>query len=109
MRAGMYSLVLAAAQPTALEKLKRIPPEFWVKVGIAIAAIIIIVILLRKLAHVNKMIAAVVVLIATMAIGVNWIYNRNEPAWATPIVEKLAIFLPTKGAYSTKQATPLKH
>lgn len=107
MRALMFSLALAAAQPTALEKLKRIPPEFWVKVGIAIVAIVLIVVILRKLAQVNKVIAAVVVLVTVMAIGVSWIYNRNEPAWATPVVEKLAVFLPTKGAYSTSQSKPV--
>jgi len=108
MRADMSMLALAAAQPTALQKLQKIPPEFWIKVGIVIGAIMLIVLVLRKLAHVNKMIAAVAVLIAVMAIGVSWIYNRNEPAWATPVVEKLAIFLPTKGAYNAKQSAPLK-
>jgi apolipoprotein N-acyltransferase len=101
----MIPLPVAAAHPAALDKLQRIPPAFWWKLGLAVLAIILAVVLLRKLAKANKVVLAVVVLIVVTAVGFNWIYERNEPAWATPVVEKLANFFPSKGSYATKQAT----
>jgi hypothetical protein len=98
----------ATAAPTALEKLKAIPPAFWLKVGIAILAVIVVVIALRKVAQMNKIVLTVIVLIIMSTVGFNWIYERNEPAWATPVVEKLAGFFPSKGSYGSKQQTPLK-
>lgn len=96
-------LAAAAAEPTALEKLKHVPPAFWLKVGIAVLAVVLAVILLRKVASMNKVVLAVIVMIILSTIGFNWIYQRNEPAWATPVVEKLAGFFPSKGAYANKQ------
>lgn len=97
------SFFAAATNATALDKLKDVPPEFWLKVGIGVAAVIVLVVLLRKLAQVNKVVLTAVVLIVVTAIGFSWIYERNEPAWATPVVEKLADFFPSKGSYSKKQ------
>jgi hypothetical protein len=98
----------AVAAPTALEKLKQIPPAFWLKVGIAVLAIVVAVIALRKLAQMNKIVLTVIVLIILSTVGFSWIYERNEPAWATPVVEKLAGFFPSKGSYDNKQQAPLK-
>jgi hypothetical protein len=99
-------LLLAAADTTksALDRLKEVPPAFWLKVGIAVVAVIVVVLVLRKLAQMNKVVLAAVILIVGSAIGFNWVYERNEPAWATPVVEKLAQILPSKGAYQAKQA-----
>jgi hypothetical protein len=36
-------------------------------------------------------------------VGFQWIYERNEPKWATPVVEKLANFFPSKGQYAERQ------
>lgn len=106
----MSWLILAAATtpPTALEKLEKIPPAFWIKLGIAVLIIVAVVIVLRKLAHVNKVVLAVVFIVAASAVGFSWIYERNEPAWATPAVEKLAQFFPSKGAYAGKQQQPVR-
>jgi hypothetical protein len=99
----MNFLATVAAKPTALDKLKEIPTEFWIKMGIAVLIVIAVVIALRKLAGVNKIVLAVVILLVMSIIGFNWIYDRNEPAWATPVVEKIAKFFPEKGSYNAKQ------
>ena len=102
----MYFLAAVASNQTALEKLKEIPTDFWIKVGIAVVAIIVVVILLRKLAGANKIILSVVVLLVVSIVGFNWIYERNEPEWASPIVEKLAQFFPAKDSYNANQKKP---
>jgi hypothetical protein len=100
----MLNRLLATAEPTAIEKLKEIPPAFWLKVGIAVLAVVLAVFLLRKVASMNKVVLAVVTFIVLTVVGFNWIYERNEPSWATPVVEKLAGFFPSKGSYADKQA-----
>ena len=99
----MTMTLLVAAPPPAIEKLKDIPLAFWWKLGLAIAIFVGVIILLRKVAKMNKMVLTTIVIIILTTVGFNWIYQRNEPAWATPVVSKIATFFPTKGAYSVKQ------
>jgi predicted tellurium resistance membrane protein TerC len=77
---------------------KTIPPNFWIGIGIAILALIVAVIALRKLAKANKVVVTIVALVVMSVVGFSWIYERNEPSWATPAVQWLANYFPTKGA-----------
>lgn len=94
-------LVLAAAT-TALDKLRQIPVEFWLRTAAAIAVVVVVVIALRKLAKVNKAVLFGVVLLGSTLLGFNWIYERNEPSWATPAVGFLAEYLPSKTTYASR-------
>ena len=82
---------------TTMEKLQRVPLAFWMKAIAAIALFILGILLLRRIAGMNKVILGGVIFIALTLWGFTWIYERNEPAWATPVVERLAGFLPSKG------------
>ena len=92
---------LAAAVTKSSGSLRDVPPEFWMKVGIAILVLIVAIIALRKLAKVNKVVLTIGTLLVLSIIGFNWIYERNEPAWATPAVKWLANYFPTKGDIQT--------
>ena len=96
-------MLFFAAAATTLDKLKQIPPQFWWKVGLVVLGLIAIVLVLQKLAGANKVVMAVVAFVIVMIVGVNWIYERNEPAFLTPLVDKIAPFLPSKGSYGAKQ------
>ena len=98
-------LFFAAATATTLDKLKTIPPQFWWKLGLAIAALIVVVVVLQKVAGMNKMVLGIIAFVVVTIIGFNWIYERNEPAFLTPIVDKIAGFFPAKNSYGAKQAT----
>lgn len=87
----------AAVGSTAAERFNQIPTEFWLRMGIAVAVLVTAVIVLRKIAKMNKLLLGGIVLMVVSFVGFNWIYERNEPAWATPAVGWLAGFLPTKG------------
>jgi hypothetical protein len=93
-------LFLAAS---ALESVKQIPPSTWVKIGIALAAIIVVVVVLRKVANMNKIILGVVIFVVFTVVFFSWVYNRNEPAFLTPIVDRIAPFFPSAGSYNAKQ------
>jgi apolipoprotein N-acyltransferase len=104
----IFAVANAAAKPvaplTALDRLKAIPPEFWLRMGMAVVAILAIVFFLRKIAKMNKVVLVVVTGFIVTVIGFNWIYERDEPAWATPIVSFLSGYFPTKGVPPKKSA-----
>ena len=91
----MHFLAATTTVSTA-DRLRQIPPEFWLRMLMAVGILIAVVLVLRKVAKVNKVVLAVVVGIAGTVIGFNWIYERNEPVWATPVVRWMAEFLPSK-------------
>jgi hypothetical protein len=91
---------------TTLEKLQKIPPAFWGKVALVIGGIIVVFIVVQKVLHVNKFVLGGVTFIAGGLIFFNWIYNRTEPKFMTPFVNKIAPFFPTAGSYDTKQSAP---
>lgn len=93
---------------TALEKIKTLPPAIWMKIAIAIGAFILTIFLFRRVMKMNKIIAAVIVFVVCTVVFFSWVYNRNEPPFMTPFVERVAPFFPSAGSYQSKQATPPK-
>ena len=95
----MILLATTASQSgQVLMHLHDVPADFWMKAGIGLIVLIVGIVLLQKLAEVNKVVVAVVALMAFSTIGLTWVYERTEPTWATPAVNFLAGFLPSKGA-----------
>ena len=88
---------------TALEKIKNQPPEVWLKVGIAVLAVLVVVFVVRRILQMNKVIAGVLIFVVGAVVFFSWVYNRNEPKFLTPIVQLVAPFFPSAGAYTTKQ------
>ena len=93
---------------SAMEKAQSLKPEVWLKIGIAIVAFIAVIIIYRRVMKVNKIVAAVVIFVVCTVVFFSWVYNRNEPKFLTPIIEKVAPFFPSAGSYSNKQATTPK-
>jgi len=92
---------------SALEKAQSMKPEVWLKIGIAILAFVVLVILYRRIMKMNKVVAGVVIFIVCTVVFFSWVYNRNEPKFLTPVIEKVAPFFPSAGSYDTKQkSTP---
>jgi hypothetical protein len=86
---------------SAWEKMQTLKPEVWLKIGVAVVAFVAAILIFRRVMRMNKIIAGVVVFFS-------WVYNRNEPKFLTPIVEKIAPFFPSAGAYDNKQKTTPK-
>ena len=93
---------------TAIEKMKTLPPAVWLKIFIAVAALVIGVFVFRKVMRMNKVIAGVIVFVVCTVVFFSWVYNRNEPAFLTPLMNRIAPFFPSAGAYNAKQQTPTK-
>ncbi|MBL9216278.1 MAG: hypothetical protein JNG83_12445 [Opitutaceae bacterium] len=88
---------------TALEKLQTLKPDVWLKIGVAVAVFVIAILVMRRVMRMNKIIAGVIVFVVCTVMFFSWVYNRNEPRFLTPIVEKVAPFFPSAGAYDAKQ------
>jgi hypothetical protein len=88
---------------STLEKLKKVPGDVWLKLGAGVLILVVTIIILRKLAKVNKFVLFFIIVLTGTILGFNWIYERNEPKFLTPLVEKVAPFFPSKGAYTDKQ------
>jgi hypothetical protein len=89
----------------------HLPPNFFTKAGIFLAIVVVIVIAVRLVRRSNKIFLSIFCAVGFFLLFFNWIYNRNEPAFLTPIIEPLANsgFFLTKGV-ERKQADPLgKH
>jgi MFS superfamily sulfate permease-like transporter len=93
---------------TAVEKMKTLPPDVWLKIGIGVAVFVAAIFLFRRIMKMNKIIGGIIVFVAGTVVFFSWVYNRNEPKFLTPIVEKIAPFFPSAGAYNAKQATSPK-
>ncbi|HRG54454.1 MAG TPA: hypothetical protein PLG56_00305 [Lacunisphaera sp.] len=93
---------------TAWEKIQTMPPAIWLKIGIAIGAFVLTIFLFRRVMKMNKIIASIVVFVVGTVVFFSWVYNRNEPKFMTPIVERIAPFFPSAGAYTSKQGSQPK-
>ncbi|MCM2274484.1 MAG: hypothetical protein NDI75_06840 [Candidatus Didemnitutus sp.] len=88
---------------SALESAQNIPPATWLKLGIGIAALVVAVVVLRTVAKMNKILLGVLVFVVFSVFFFSWVYNRNEPKWMTPVIEKIAPFFPSASSYANKQ------
>ena len=94
---------LLATATTTADKLRGIPADFWLKALLAIAAFVVALLVLRTVAQINKLVLAGVTLFVVTMVGFNWIFERKEPSWATPAVNVIGGFFPSKGSYAAKQ------
>lgn len=99
-------LAVVAEKVTPLEKLQNVSGQFWIKIILGLLALATLIFLLKKVMAMNKIILSIIICVIMGVFGISWIYNRNEPAFMTPIIQPIADsgFFPTKGAYDNKQA-----
>jgi hypothetical protein len=87
--------------------LQNLPPDFWFKTTIFAIGVALAVLAYRIYMSSNKIYLTIVVGVIVAVIFFNWVYNRTEPKWLTPVVDKLAHFFPTKD-YAKQEAGGLK-
>ena len=80
---------------TTIEKLNEVPRQVWLNIGLGVLIFIAGFMVLRAVAQMNKIILCILVFVVMTLVGFNWVYSRNEPAFLTPVVEKIAPFFPS--------------
>ena len=77
---------------TALEAMKELPRDTWIKVGLVIAVVVILAIVIPKVFKMNKIILGVIVFVAGTIILSTWVTQRNEPKFLTPLIDSIVPF-----------------
>ena len=85
-----------AAQLSTWDKLKHVPKDTWINLGLCMLAVVVVVRVWRTLKKLNDYAPYIAAAIAAGGIMSYWVYERTEPAFLTPVVEPLAKVLPTK-------------
>lgn len=88
--------MLAAAPPSPWDQLKDVSKDTWINLVICVLAVVVVVRLWRVLRNFNQFAPYIVAALAGISILFYWVYERTEPRFLTPLVEKLAPFFPTK-------------
>ena len=89
-------ILAAAAQPSAWEQLKHVSKDTWINLAICIIAVVVIIRLWRVLKKVNEFVPYIAAVLAGGLIFFYWVYERSEPRFLTPVIDKLAPFFPSK-------------
>jgi hypothetical protein len=81
---------------TTMEKLRHVPVEFWLKLAMIVVVFVLVVLLIRGISQMNKALLAAGIFFLVAVLGFHWIYDRNEPRFLTPVIDKIAPFFPSK-------------
>jgi Mn2+/Fe2+ NRAMP family transporter len=87
---------------TALEAMKELPPNTWIKIGVVIAAIIVLAVVVPRIFKMNKIILGVIVFVTATIVLSTWVSQRNEPKFLTPLIDRLAPFFSSDVVRTTK-------
>lgn len=93
---SMFASLLHFAATTPLQKIRHLPTETWINVAICVAGILVILRLWRTLKALNDYGPYLACAVVASGVFFYWVYTRTEPAFLTPVVEKLAPFFPTQ-------------
>ncbi len=85
---------------------EKLPPDFMSKSLMFLAIIAVIVIAIKIYRGSNKILLSIVMAAVVGIVFFNWIYNRNEPEFMTPVIDPLSNFFPSKG-YERKDVSDL--
>lgn len=96
---ALFLTTLAAAEKTALDQLKAVPKQTWINLGICVVTVIVIIKVWKGLKKVNDFLPYIAAIMASFVIFFYWIYERSEPRFLSPVIDKIAPFFPSKTTY----------
>jgi amino acid transporter len=79
----------------ASEKAQQISPKNLAYIGLGLLALIVAIVLIKKVAKANGIIVFLVLAAAGFVVAVTWVYQRNEPKFLTPLIDHIAPWLPS--------------
>lgn len=88
-----------AVDAAKLPKVQGIPSQVWINLALCVLGLVIILRLWRTLKNFNDFAPWIVSILAGFMLLSYWTYNRNEPQFLSPVVEKLTLLLPTKSKH----------
>lgn len=89
-------MTMLAAQPSTWDKVRGVPAQAWLNLVICVLAVVLVTRVWKALKKFNDFAPWFAAALAASMILAYWVYERTEPRFLTPFVEKLALLLPTK-------------
>jgi MFS superfamily sulfate permease-like transporter len=80
---------------SALEKIRHLPRKSLINLGLGILILLVIVLLIKQARKMNKYVLLAIILVTIAVLSFNWVYQRNEPKFLTPVVDIIAPFFPS--------------
>ena len=84
---------------TTMEKLQQVPTRFWVNAGLTLAIGMVAILLVRHAARLNRLVLALIIFLLVTVVGFQWVFERNEPEFMTPYINRIAPYFPAKIDY----------
>ena len=69
------------------------PVDFWLRLALVCAGVLGVIWLLRALHRFSKTLYWIILGLFVSFFGYNWVWQRREPPWATPVVERVASWI----------------
>ncbi|OHE88211.1 MAG: hypothetical protein A3G75_10370 [Verrucomicrobia bacterium RIFCSPLOWO2_12_FULL_64_8] len=88
------SLLVVAAQSGWADKIRQVPKQAWINIGLFVVVIVITLRTWRALKKINELAPYIAVASMLAIIFLYWIFNRTEPKFLSPFVDFLSGFLP---------------
>ena len=88
--------MVAAAQSSAWETVQKVDKQTWINIAICVVALIAVVKVWNALKKFNEFAPYLAAMVAGAMIFFYWVYDRSEPRFLTPVIERIAPFFPTK-------------
>jgi len=77
------------------DKLKNVPLTNWLYLGGGIVVLCAGVFVFKRAVKMNRIIFVILSTMIVVVVLMNWVYNRTEPAFLTPVIDKIAPFFPS--------------
>lgn len=80
---------------SVLEKIRHLPRKNLINLGLGILVLLVVVLLIKQARKMNKYVLLAIVVVTVAVLGFNWVYQRNEPKFLTPVIDIIAPFFPS--------------
>lgn len=80
---------------SVLEKIRQLPRKNLINLGLGILVLLVVVLLIKQARKMNKYVLLAIVVVTVAVLGFNWVYQRNEPKFLTPVIDIIAPFFPS--------------
>ncbi len=81
---------------TLQEAYAQLPDSDWLRFGIMLLVLLSVLWLVRLVSRVNRYVLLIAVVFGSTFLFANWVHNRTEPSFLTPVVDVVAPWFPKK-------------
>jgi hypothetical protein len=81
---------------TIQEAFRQLPDGDWLRFGILLLVLLSVLSLVRVVSRVNGYVLLVAFCFGSTFLVANWVHNRTEPSFLTPVVDVVAPWFPKK-------------